>query len=73
MTTSQVTTQAPAVQPAATVPPQRAPPPAPAVAATPLAPPPNPIPPAPAGGTMSADQGTVIADTNQPGGAPRRG
>jgi outer membrane protein OmpA-like peptidoglycan-associated protein len=70
MTTSQVTTQAPAVQPAATVPPQPVAPPAPAVAATPLAPPPNPIPPAPAGGTMTADQGTVIADTNQPGGAP---
>ena len=69
-TTSQVTTQAPVVQPAATVPAQPVTAPAPAVSATPLAPPPNPIPPAPAGGTMTADQGSVIADTSQPGGAP---
>ena len=69
-TTSQVTAQATAVQPAATVPAQPVTAPAPAVSATPLAPPPNPIPPAPAGGTMTADQGSVIADTSQPGGAP---
>jgi outer membrane protein OmpA-like peptidoglycan-associated protein len=66
--TSQGTTQAPAVQPAATVLP-----PAPAVSATPLAPPPNPIPPAPAGTAMVSNQNSVVVDSSQLGGSPLPG
>ena len=72
-TTGQIASQAPAIQPSATVLPQPVTPPMPTAGATPLAPPPNPVPPASAGSAMTADQGSVIVDTSQLGGAPLPG